>query len=79
MKIARDIEALDKVWEIWEGNSGLFTNWKNVGIPNQGVIYQRRRLKTVFALLLEARNPSIYPGNISTRNRLYITHLSVVI
>lgn len=76
-KMPRDLRALDKVWEIWEMNSGQRSDWREAWIQNGGIISQRKRWESVWTLLLEARNASTPPENVSARTRWYLAPLIV--
>lgn len=41
MEMPRDIEGLDRVWEIWAVNSRPLFNWKEAEILEQGPISQK--------------------------------------
>ena len=71
------LRALDKVWEIWEVNSGPLSDWRKVGIPNRWMISYRRPSETVWALLLVVGNASVHPDMVSTKTRRYLTHMTV--
>jgi hypothetical protein len=47
------LRALIIVWVIWDVNSGPLSDWKEVGIPNRGMIWVTVIDATVVALLLE--------------------------
>ena len=47
MKYKGMLKALDRVWETWKVNLGPLPDWREAGIPNQGMISQRRRSETV--------------------------------
>ena len=70
------LRAVDRFWEIWEVNSGPLSDWREVGIPNRGMISQRSTLETAWALLVVG-NSSTHPDIVSTKTRRYLTLLTV--
>jgi hypothetical protein len=66
------LRALIIVWVTWDVNSGPLSDWKEVGIPNQGMIWVTIIAATVVALLLEVGKASTHPEKVSTRTRRYL-------
>lgn len=73
------LRTLDKVWENWKVNLMPLSDWREGGITNWGIISQRRRSEIIWALLVEVRNASILPENISSRTRRYLSYLDISI
>ena len=55
--------------EMWEVNSGPLSVWREVGIPNLGIISDKRIEATVLALLFVVGNSSTHPEKVSTRTK----------
>jgi hypothetical protein len=53
----------------WDVNSGPLSDWKEVSIPNLGMIWVTIRETTVDALILEVGKASTHPEKVSTRTR----------
>lgn len=57
-------------------NSGPLSDWIEVGIPNLGIISDRRSEATVDACLLEVGNASTHPEKVSTKTKRYLVRLT---
>jgi hypothetical protein len=68
MELPWDIMGLDKC-VTWEVNSGPLSDWKEVGIPNVGMMWVTIIDATVEALLLEVGKASTHPEKVSTRTK----------
>jgi hypothetical protein len=53
----------------WDVNSGPLSDWKEVGIPNLGMLWVTIIEATVDALLLEVGKASTHPKKVSNRTR----------
>jgi hypothetical protein len=53
----------------WDVNSGPLSDWKEVGIPNLGMMWVTIIEATVDALLLEVGKASTHPKKVSTRTK----------
>jgi hypothetical protein len=66
------LRALIIVWVTWDVNSGPLSDWKEVGIPNLGMMWVTTIEATVEALLLEVGKASTHPEKVSTKTKRYL-------
>jgi hypothetical protein len=70
------------VWVTWEVNSGPISDWKEVGIPNLGMMWVTIIDTTFEALLLEFGKASNHPERLDKNQKvfvfLYLGHISKV-
>jgi hypothetical protein len=69
--------SLGRVWEIYEGNTGPLSNWREAGIPRQKIFSQRSRSEAVWAPLLVVGNIFTHSDKVSIKARRFLTHLTV--
>lgn len=73
MEIPRDLEGF------WQGLGSMGGEFRanEMGIPNQGMVIQRRGSETDPFCWLEEMSPPPHPKKVSTKNRRYLPHLTV--